>query len=184
MRIKTLVVIGMLASAGWVAGPVAAQTGGQVVAVADLGGGEGAGAPGSPFALVTFYDLGAGGTRLVVTVEGLRQGQAAHIEIHDGNCTGPALYTLPAIPADAAGRGLGSSTIPAAVDMEHWVLDLHEVPGVCSTVNPALAGPAPGLPGMPATGSPSDSLWWGALAGLGALVLGAGLRRGRRSRRA
>ncbi|HEX8598631.1 MAG TPA: hypothetical protein VF952_08960 [Chloroflexia bacterium] len=158
-----------------------AQMGGDVYASADLTPGGAETNPNGAASGATFEHTSSGGTRVTISLVGLRPNTEYAAHIHDGSCAGDTLYGLEAVRTDATGTGLSTSEVAAEVEFGRWYVDLHPEGGageaghagadtLCGLVTPALAGAplAPGAlggpgmgenaPGMPRTGSAPGSM--------------------------
>lgn len=173
--------------------PVGAQQqqGANVYAAADLGVEGGTG----PHGIVTFERLDNGGTKVTVSMSGLQPNSRHANDIHDGSCTGPVLFPLQTLEADANGTALAMTDLKAEAVIGGWYVNVYtgDAPSgdsiACGVVTAAMAGggstlppttpPSGVLPGMPTTGQQGQPLAWAELVLIGAIltiVLGLYLR--------
>jgi hypothetical protein len=188
-RRNTLATTGSLAAlliafALLVVTPVGAQQqqGANVYAAVDLGVEGGTG----PHGIVTFERLDNGGTRVTVSMSGLQPNSRHANDIHDGGCTGPVLFPLQTLEADANGTALAVTDLKAEAVIGGWYVNVYagDAPAgdniACGVVTAAMAGggstlppttpPSGGIPGMPTTGQQGQPLAWAVLVLTGAIL--------------
>jgi hypothetical protein len=118
----------------------------------------------------------SGGTAVTVTVYGLGPGGTYINHIHNGSCTGPILFPLDNLVADATGTARAVTQVRAPIDTDIWWVNVHAsyflpTPGItCGKVETA-APRAAMRPAAPPQIPEADSV---VLVGGGLLAL-AGL---------
>lgn len=97
---------------------------------------------------VLLRQTGANATAVIVTVMGLEPGSTHVNHIHGGSCTGSILLPLTDLVADESGIARSISSVPAALNVENWWVNVHAgaslpSPGItCGKVDGPPARPA------------------------------------------
>jgi len=117
----------------------------------------------------------SGGTAVTVTVYGLGPGGTYINHIHNGSCTGPILFPLDNLVADATGTARAVTQVRSPINTEIWWVNVHNTyyipsPGItCGKVD--MAEPRAAMrPAAPPVIPEADSV---VLLGGGLLALAA-----------
>ena len=107
---------------------------------------------------VLLQQTGPNETAVTVTVYGLEPGSEHVNHIHRGSCAGDILFPLQPLMADKSGVARSVSSVPAAINLETWWVNVHAgyaLPSPGITCGQVEGPPAPAGVGRPSPAPPA-----------------------------